>query len=279
MKESTMFKLFRPTPSIVLITISIIPVIMLLIPVAIPAAAATGVEFPYVYQRAGFGIAGELTVEIESAYGTREARPFGEEGLEQRAGIRFGLTEKLSLEAWAGTLFNNGVFTEYAHSFEADFKLVERKRSSFDLFLRTGYLRDYERVPVPYAGFAASSELGKIDLTVSAIGEIPLAGNRDAVDLIMGTAVSRGFGDNVRLGLEVIGEDIEGFWDEKEAEGGAKIVAGPTLWLGLPGDTTFRINTGAIIPATTNPPTRIAQDPDISGNPGFILRAVVSRGF
>ena len=33
----------------------------------------------------------------------------------------------------------------------------------------------------------------------------------------------------VSLGVEAVGEDLEGFWEAEEAEGGARLLAGPSL--------------------------------------------------
>ena len=42
---------------------------------------------------------------------------------------------------------------------------------------------------------------------------------------------NRGIGSitGISLGVEAIGEDLEGFWEEEEAEGGARLLMGPSL--------------------------------------------------
>ena len=61
--------------------------------------------------------------------------------------------------------------------------------------------------------------------------EHPMAPNRDAVDLITTVGWARKLTPAVALGVEGIGEDLEGFWDPTEAEGGARILVGPSLHL------------------------------------------------
>jgi len=57
----------------------------------------------------------------------------------------------------------------------------------------------------------------------------PLSGERDAVDLITTLGWARKFARGWSLGVEAVGEDLEGFWDPMEAEGGARILVGPSL--------------------------------------------------
>jgi hypothetical protein len=57
----------------------------------------------------------------------------------------------------------------------------------------------------------------------------PLSGERDAVDLITTLGWARKFARGWSLGVEAVGEDLEGFWDPLEAEGGARILVGPSL--------------------------------------------------
>jgi hypothetical protein len=57
----------------------------------------------------------------------------------------------------------------------------------------------------------------------------PLSGERDAVDLITTVGWARKFARGWSLGVEAVGEDLEGFWDPLEAEGGARILVGPSV--------------------------------------------------
>jgi hypothetical protein len=57
----------------------------------------------------------------------------------------------------------------------------------------------------------------------------PFSSERDSVDLITSAGWARKLAHGVSLGVEVIGEDLEGFWDSEEAEGGARLLVGPSL--------------------------------------------------
>ena len=51
----------------------------------------------------------------------------------------------------------------------------------------------------------------------------------DAADVVTSVGWSHRIGDRFAMGVEGIGQDLEGFWDPTEAEGGAKLLVGPSL--------------------------------------------------
>jgi len=57
----------------------------------------------------------------------------------------------------------------------------------------------------------------------------PISSDRDEVDLLTSVGWARTLSHGVSLGVEIVGEDLEGFWDSQEAEGGARLLAGPSL--------------------------------------------------
>ena len=52
---------------------------------------------------------------------------------------------------------------------------------------------------------------------------------RDAADVVTSVGWSHRIGNRIAIGVEGIGQDLEGFWDPTEAEGGAKLLVGPSL--------------------------------------------------
>jgi hypothetical protein len=59
--------------------------------------------------------------------------------------------------------------------------------------------------------------------------EKPSSPNRDPIDLILSMGWSHRVSSMMYLGIEAVGQDLEGFWDLNEAEGGARILAGPSI--------------------------------------------------
>ncbi|MCI0443310.1 hypothetical protein L0244_37020 [bacterium] len=71
--------------------------------------------------------------------------------------------------------------------------------------------------------------------------------DRDPIDLIMSIGWSHRVTSMMYLGIEAVGQDLEGFWEPNEAEGGARILLGPSIhfamepWkAGIAGGYVFR---------------------------------------
>lgn len=52
---------------------------------------------------------------------------------------------------------------------------------------------------------------------------------RDKLDFISSLGYQHRLGDQLYLGIEALGQDLEGFWEKDEAEGGAKLMLGPSV--------------------------------------------------
>ena len=63
----------------------------------------------------------------------------------------------------------------------------------------------------------------------------PLAAGRDALDVITSVGWARKLSHGLSAGIEAIGEDLEGFWEAEEAEGGARLLVGPSVHVSPPG--------------------------------------------
>ena len=60
--------------------------------------------------------------------------------------------------------------------------------------------------------------------------EMPLAApTRDPVDVIMSVGWAARLTPALAIGVEGLGEDLEGFWDPTEAEGGGRVLVGPSV--------------------------------------------------
>jgi hypothetical protein len=72
----------------------------------------------------------------------------------------------------------------------------------------------------------------------------PMSSARDALDLVTSVGWARKLPHGVSLGVEAIGEDLDGFWESTEAEGGARLLAGPSLHISPAGQRWQLIATG-----------------------------------
>jgi hypothetical protein len=106
-----------------------------------------------------------------------------------------------------------------------------------------GVLHEAGGVDVLLARVTSGRETRSWRVHGNALLQKPLRAGRDAVDLITSLGWARKIRPAMAVGVEAIGEDLEGFWEEEEAEGGARLLVGPSVHF-APRDRRWQI-TGA----------------------------------
>ncbi|HUL75717.1 MAG TPA: hypothetical protein VL691_00515 [Vicinamibacteria bacterium] len=216
------------------------------------------------------------TAFYDAGYGERTAEPFGYDGVEQRFGLQGRLGAGFTLLGHVA--FGIGDDATRSSQEAEVLKDVLGSTSSMRLAVGLGARREWQGTTAALArvclGWSARRTLlfGNLRL------EKPFAEGRDSVDLITTLGWLQGVGSGLRIGVEAVGEDLEGFWEAEEAEGGAKLYAGPSLhWSAPTGRLWLSASGGPILYATRSGRTSPAPRPlDASGN-GFTLR--VSLGY
>ena len=75
--------------------------------------------------------------------------------------------------------------------------------------------------------------------------------NRDKLDFITSIGFEHRIAEGLYLGFEALGQDLEGFWEKDEAEGGAKVLIGPAINLApAHSKLSFSISGGPVFYAT-----------------------------
>ena len=288
---------------------------LLVLVLAIPVLACTAAfaeESFYIYQNGYLGMQGDVTLESETAYGTRDSRLYGSDAFEQGVAIKVSGTNWLSIRAEGSALFLTGESdepegleeeeednTKFAFAGDLFFNILRQKGTrGLNFALGAGYQNDYEQTSIPRAHLALSREWDNFDLSFSTTIEVPLGGEEeeegeveeaeeeeeeegeyDEIDGMISLASSYAFTDWFRLGLEGALEDIEGFWEEEEAEGGAKTIVGPTFCFNIIDNLVARANTGAVIPLTSNDQTRVPGEENNQSDVGFLGRMTIAYTF
>jgi len=118
--------------------------------------------------------------------------------------------------------------------------------------------------------------------TANVLFEKPLATGRDPVDAL----TSIGFGwratDRLDAGVELLAEDIEALWDPQEAEGGARMMLGPSFHYRTAGRLEANLAGGPIILLRGTPrgsDAVRALGNRAGENRGYIVRASVTYRF
>ena len=211
-------------------------------------------------------------VRYDAGYAERTAPAFGYEGLEQRLAAQAALGAGFTLVAQAGI----GVLGEGGTGaiLEAELlKDVFGASSPVRLALGGGIRREWTGDPT----LLARASLGRAGRRSTLFGNLrlekPFEEGRDAVDLITSLGWHYRLGSALHTGIEALGEDLEGFWEAEEAEGGARLFVGPSVhWSPPSGRLYASLAGGPIVYATRSGRTSVAPRPlGASGN-GYTLR-------
>ena len=204
--------------------------------------------------------------------------PIGFEGVEQRFGVQGRLGAGFTLLGHVG-LGIGDVDTRSSQQAEV-LKDVLGSSSSVRLAVGVGARREWEGTSTALARVCLGWSGRQTVLFGNALIEKPFATGRDPVDLITTLGWLQSVGHGLRLGVEAVGEDLEGFWEVDEAEGGAKLYAGPALhWTAPAGRLWLSASGGPIVYATRSSRSSPAPRPlDATGN-GFTMRVSVGYTF
>jgi hypothetical protein len=152
---------------------------------------------------------------------------------EQRVGVqasrgRFTAIGRVGLVS-AGSSYQS------SQSGELLVSLLEPAPNSLAIAAGGGVLHEAGGTNVLLARVIGGREAESWRLHGNAVFQKPLAEDRDAVDLITTVGWAWKATRSVAFGVEGIGEDLEGFWEAEEAEGGARLLVGPSLHVAPPG--------------------------------------------
>jgi hypothetical protein len=218
------------------------------------------------------------TAYYDSGYAERSGGPFGYDGVEQRFGAQGSLGAGLTLLGQVGLGIGDDA-TRSSQQVEV-LKDVLGSTASMRLAVGGGARRDWDGSSTALARVCLGWSGRRTVIFGNLRIERPLGVGRDAADLITTFGWLHSVRHGLRLGIEAVGEDLEGLWEAEEAEGGAKLYAGPALhWTSRAGRLWVSAGGGPIVYATRSPRSSPAQRPlDATGN-GFTLRVSVGYMF
>jgi hypothetical protein len=249
--------------------------------VAAGSAAAQTQPFAFTVTTVPSLLEQRWNLRYEAGYGERTSEPFGLDGLAQRVRIQGALGGGFTLLAYGGLGLGNGAdgSTRSSQGIELlkDLRPADR---GLGLAMGLGVRREWEgvtvllgRVSVGHA-FAGSSLFGNLRF------ERPLERGRDGVDLITTVGWLRRLGPAFHMGVEAVGEDLEGLWEKEEAEGGAKVFVGPSVHLAPPRRSwSASLTGGPILYATRSGRSSPADRPLGATGNGYTVRASVGYSF
>ena len=221
------------------------------------------------------------SANYSGSYGERTAGPFGYDGVDQQFAIKGYLGNRFTLFANADLGFSNNGGTASAQQAEVIRDFVGGKSLLGARFgLGLGVNRDFSNTGAIFSRVTASFDAASWRMGGNLRFEKAFSKTRDDIDLVSSIGFQHRIAGAVFAGFEAVGEDLEGFWEADEAEGGAKLLIGPSINL-APANSKFSFSVcgGPVFYATHSnviPSEAIRDVGTLASQTGYTIRAMVS---
>lgn len=219
-----------------------------------------------------------ITLFGDLAYGEQMFRALGPEHLEQRVGAEISLGGRVILVAQGG-LIGSSVAGRSRMSGQIEaLRSLTGAESRWQLAIGLGGGRDYHGTSAALGRLV----LGGVWARNAVVANLRLERafgdpRRDALDVNTTVGFAHAVTSRIRLGVEAVAEDLEGFVEPNEAEGGTKLMAGPTLALGAPGSAWgLSLAGGPVFRLSRSTLSGTASGASRTLGDGFVLRSSVS---
>ncbi|HEY9002375.1 MAG TPA: hypothetical protein VIM89_13540 [Mucilaginibacter sp.] len=196
------------------------------------------------------------SLNYNGGYGERTVTPLGYDGVDQNIGVKGYLGAKFTFLASMGIGFGNNGDVKSLQQIEAlrDF-IGGNTPSGFRLGASLGFRREFNNDKVALTRITAAYENVDWRFGGNIRFEKAFDKDRDGVDVISSIGIHRQISGELFGGIEAIGQDLEGFWETDEAEGGARLLVGPSLnFAPASSRFSFTVCGGPIIYATRSTP-------------------------
>ena len=222
-----------------------------------------------------------VTVHLESGFGAGAFDATDSDRPEQRFGVQAAFGNRLTFLGRVG-ISSDKRDVRSSQQGELLFGVLQAVDTQASLAVGLGVRHESAGANVMLGRIVAGRSFAAWRLDGNALFEKPFSIGRDAVDLITTFGVSRRIRPSFYTGIELIGEDLEGFWEAEEAEGGARLLIGPSIRIAPP-QKRWQIGVagGPMLHATQSGRRSDALRglPSSSGESDFAVRASLSYGF
>jgi hypothetical protein len=220
-------------------------------------------------------------LHYSGSYAERTTGQFGYNGLGQQFGVKGYLGSRFTLYATAAVGFASGGHVTSAQQAEVIRDLIGGKvPTGFRLGAGLGLSRDWSNVKSAISRFALSFDQHNWRATGNLRFEKAFESDRDKLDFISSLGFQHRISNALYLGFEAIGQDLEGFWEKDEAEGGAKLMIGPSINLSPENSKlSFSISGGPVFYATRSnviASEAIREIGAVASGNGYSIRALIN---
>jgi hypothetical protein len=220
-------------------------------------------------------------LHYSGTYGERTTGQFGYDGLGQQFGVKGYLGHRFTLYGTAAIGFAHVGGVTSAQQAEVIRDLIGGKSAEgFRMGAGLGLSRDWSNVKSAISRITLSFDRTKWLATGNLRFEKAFESSRDKLDFISSLGFQHRISNGLFLGFEAVGQDLEGFWEKDEAEGGAKLMLGPSVsFAPLNSKLSFALSGGPVFYATRSnaiPSEAIREIGSFASGNGYSLRALIN---
>ena len=217
------------------------------------------------------------SLDYSGSYGDQVEGAMGFEGISQQLGVKGYLGSRFTLYGSLALGFPEGETVSSAQQVEVIRNFLGGKKyAGWRLGAGLGGRRDFENEYSLLGRVTLEHMDPKWKIGGNLLLEKEFEEDRDAIDIITSVGVHYRLKGKFYGGLEAIGEDLEGFWDDEEAEGGAKLMVGPSFNLS-PNESkfSFSLSGGPVFLATQNESTNPTAIRELPSQAGLMIRGKI----
>jgi len=222
------------------------------------------------------------SVNYSGGYGERTVTPLGYDGVDQNVAFKGYLGAKFTMLASMGIGFgSNGDIRSLQQAEVLRDFIGGNEPIGFRAGASLGFRREFNNDKVALSRITAAYDNLNWKLGANVRFEKAFDKGRDALDVISSFGVHRKISGDLFGGVEAVGQDLEGFWETDEAEGGARVLIGPSLnYVPVASRFSFTLCGGPIIYATRSvvAPNEFAVR-DLPTSNGFTMKFNVGFRF
>lgn len=241
-----------------------------------PASVASAQDRPFLFSitTASDTAKPAMRVDYDLGAGERAFQGRASNQPEQRIGVQAS-RGRLTFIGRVG-MVDSGSSYQSSQGGEVLFSLANSPNGPLAFAAGGGVQHESDGIDVLLARVTAGRERESWRLHGNLVLQKPLSSARDRADLVTTVGWARKLNRTLAIGVEGVGEDLEAFWDPAEAEGGARILVGPSLHVTPAGRKWQLTGTGG--PTLHSSGTGRRSDalrdlPPASGRVGYVVRA------
>ncbi|HVW98610.1 MAG TPA: hypothetical protein VHA56_21765 [Mucilaginibacter sp.] len=215
------------------------------------------------------------SLNYSGGYGQHTVTPLGFDGVDQNLAVKGYLGAKFTLIASLGVGFgNNGTVNSIQQAEVLRDFIGGNRPEGIRVGASLGFRREFNSDKVALSRITAAFENLAWKVGGNVRFEKAFDKERDNIDIISSVGVHHKIAGQLFGGVEAVGQDLEGFWEADEAEGGARLLVGPSLnFAPVASRFSFTLCGGPIIYATRSTGV-LNQFPvrELPSNNGFTMK-------